>query len=69
MFPGAIALKRFNQPVLHHIPGQLPRHLPQQAQAHWLLAIDPLPAIDRAYPVVWEQILNERLSGLPVAQR
>jgi hypothetical protein len=48
---------------------QLPRHVSQAAQVHWLLATNTLPAIDQVYPIVWEQILRERLSVQPVAQR
>lgn len=51
------------------IPSDLPRHLSKQAQAHWLLTQAPLERIDRVYPFVWQRILNERLSGLPVAKR
>jgi hypothetical protein len=51
------------------LPPNLPRLLSRQAQVHWLLAHDTLAPIDRIYPFVWEQILNERLSGLPVAQK
>jgi hypothetical protein len=48
---------------------QPPRGVSQPAQVHWLLATSPLPPIEELYPIVWEQILRERLSGLPVAQR
>jgi hypothetical protein len=48
---------------------QLPRGATQPAQVHWLLATNVLAPIDQVYPIVWEQILRERLSGLPVAQR
>ncbi len=55
---------------MHHdhvpLPGELPRHEPRQAQAHWLLATNPLDSLERVYPFVWQQILNERLSNLPV---
>jgi len=34
-----------------------------------MLASHPLAAIEHVYPIVWEQVLRERLSGLPVAQR
>ena len=47
----------------------MPRNLSRPAQVHWLLANNPAAPIDEIYPVVWEEILRERLSGLPVAQR
>jgi hypothetical protein len=51
------------------LPTTMPRNVSQQAQVHWLLAREPLPRLDNMYPVVWQQILNEKLSALPVAQR
>jgi hypothetical protein len=51
------------------LPSSMPRNVTPQAQVHWLLATSPLANIDRVYPVVWQDVLNERLSGLPVAQR
>jgi hypothetical protein len=51
------------------VPAAMPRHTSQQAQAHWLLARRPLARLDSISPVVWEQILGERLSGLPVDKR
>lgn len=51
------------------VPGMMPRHTSQQSQAHWLIARQPLAKLDVVYPVVWTQILNEELSGLPVAKR
>ena len=47
----------------------MPMGVSQQAQAHWLLASNPLAKLDDVYPIVWERILRERLSGLPVAKR
>jgi hypothetical protein len=41
----------------------------QQTQVHWLLATRPLARIDEVYPTVWQEILREKLSGLPVATR
>jgi hypothetical protein len=46
-----------------------PPQTAQQRQVHMLLANNPLASIDDVYPVVWEQILREKRSGLPVAQR
>jgi hypothetical protein len=51
------------------VPAMMPRHASQQAQAHWLLARQPLAKLDVVYPIVWVQILNEELSGLPVEKR
>ncbi len=48
-------------------PQGAPRSRP--GQVHALLMTNPLMSIDEAYPIVWEQVLNEKLSGLPVAQR
>jgi hypothetical protein len=47
----------------------MPRHVSQQAQAHWLLARAPLVKLDQIYPIVWQDVLREPLSGLPVAVR
>jgi hypothetical protein len=47
----------------------LPRNVSQQAQAHWLLARAPLEQLDRIYPIVWQEVLGEQLSGLPVVER
>ncbi len=51
------------------LPKKLPKDISQQGQAHWLLGTTPLAHLDDVFPVVWEQILDERLSGLPVAKR
>lgn len=51
------------------VPATFPLGRTTQAQACWLLAREPLKKIDRLYPVVWTQILNEQLSGLPVDRR
>jgi hypothetical protein len=51
------------------LPKYLPKNLSTLAQAHWYLAANPLAPIDRVFPYMWEEILNERLSGLPVAKR
>jgi hypothetical protein len=51
------------------LPMAMPAARTQQAQAHWLLARNPLDKIDSVYPIVWTQILREQLSGLPVEQR
>jgi hypothetical protein len=51
------------------LPPYLPKNLSTLAQAHWYLGTNPLAKIDTVFPFVWEHILNERLSGLPVAMR
>jgi hypothetical protein len=53
----------------HSIPVQMPRLATAQTQTHWLLARNPTARLDAIYPIVWQQILNEKLSALPVAQR
>jgi hypothetical protein len=50
------------------MPG-VPRATSQQGQVHMLLMQSPLQRLERLYPVVWQQVLGEQLSGLPVAQR
>jgi hypothetical protein len=41
--------------------------LNNQGKVHLLLAVAPLPRIDQVYQVVFEKILNERVSTNPVA--
>lgn len=48
------------------LPATMPRGATQQAQTHWLLAKNPAGRLQDIYPTVWRQILNERLSDLPV---
>jgi hypothetical protein len=38
----------------------------QQGQVHYLLAHLPLPKLEQLYPIVFEQVLGEKLSTLPV---
>lgn len=40
----------------------------QQGQANLLLSMNPLPPMDQVYPIVWERILGEKLSALPVVR-
>ncbi len=50
----------------------LPLRLPparQQDQVHWLLARRGAAPLDEVYPIVWQEILRERLSSLPIAMR
>lgn len=51
------------------LPDSLPRHVNQQGQVSWLLAMRPLERVEQVYPIVWQEILRESLSGLPVATR
>jgi hypothetical protein len=44
------------------------RPLGLQGQIHWLLTTDPLVKIEEVYPTVFEKILGEKLSTLPVLQ-
>jgi len=57
------------RPSSVRLPETLPSNLSTLAQAHWYLAMDPLAKIDTVFPFIWERILNEQLSGLPVAKR
>lgn len=57
------------RPVAGRMPTYLPKNLSTQAQTHWYLWMHPLAHVDRVFPYVWEDILNERVSGLPVAVR
>ena len=43
-----------------------PQQLGQQGQAHLLLAVYPMPRIEQVYVLVFERILNQRLSTGPV---
>jgi hypothetical protein len=47
-------------------PVQLPDNLPAAGQVHFLLARDALPRLRKIYAVVFEQILDEKISSLPV---
>jgi len=51
-----------------HLPPALPQHQSKQAQVHWLLSMNTLVGIEWLYPIVWQQVLNEPLSGLPVVK-
>jgi hypothetical protein len=43
--------------------------LSNQGKVHLLLAVAPLPRLERVYRVVFENILNEQISTNPVARR
>ncbi len=46
----------------------VPQGVSRPVQVHWLLAHFALAPIDDIYPIVWQQVLREKLSSLPVAQ-
>jgi len=45
------------------------RPIGTQGQVHWLLASDPLVKIEEVYPTVFEKILGEKISTLPVLEK
>jgi hypothetical protein len=45
------------------------KQLDQQAQVNLLLAYFPLVKLDQAYKVVYEKVLNEKISTKPVEER
>ena len=57
-------------PAIKSLPdlarGKKHRQLGQQGQAHLLLATYPMPRIEQVYVLVFERILNQRLSTGPV---
>ena len=56
-----------NVETLGTVVDQQRRHgLANQGKVHLLLAVAPLPRIDTLYHVVFEKILNERVSTKPV---
>jgi hypothetical protein len=52
---------RFNRPTKH-------RNLSNPARVHLLLATTPLPRLEQVYKVVFEKILNEKISTAPVVK-
>jgi hypothetical protein len=52
-----------------NLPAAMPQLATNPAKVHWLLAHEPLPQLDAIYPIVWTDILREKLSALPVAKR
>jgi hypothetical protein len=60
-------------PAIKSVPelprGKKQRQLGQQAQAHLLLAAYPMPRIEQVYVLVFERILNQRLSTGPVVEK
>jgi hypothetical protein len=45
------------------------RKLAKQGRVHLLLAANPLVKIDKIYDVIFEQILGEKISTLPVVEK
>lgn len=56
-------------PVASRVPAQRPMHLPTQTQVQWLLASRPAPKLTDIYRTVYQDILNERVSNLPVTEQ
>jgi hypothetical protein len=54
-------------PVLQRAPAW--NQLDRQAQVHYLLASYPMVKIERIYAVVFEAVLNEKVSTVPVARQ
>ena len=53
-------------PTANQIRTKAGRELGTQGQVHALLAYYPLPKIQQLYPIVFEEVLKEKLSTLPV---
>ena len=53
-------------PTANQIRTPVGRNLSTQGQVHALLAYYPLPKIQQLYPIVFEDVLKEKLSTLPV---
>ena len=62
---GASAAARLNAAM----PKSLPGGVNALGQGHWLMWSNPLPPLGRVYQTVWTDILNERVTDLPVAVR
>jgi hypothetical protein len=61
----AMAMARVNALILHQAAN---RGLDNRAKAHLLLTNYPLVKVEQVYKYVFENILNEKVSTLPVAQ-
>jgi hypothetical protein len=51
------------------LPVNMPNLATPQAKAHWLLARNPAARLELIYPTVWQRILGEQLSALPVQKQ
>jgi hypothetical protein len=49
--------------------GKAGRRLNNQGRVHLLLAAAPLPRIDQVYKIVFEKVLNEKISTSPVIEK
>ena len=56
-------------PPMTNLRQEVAKRLGRQGQVHLVLAHAPLPKLAQLYPAVFEGILNERLSTLPVQSR
>ena len=56
-------------PVPTQIRTPFGRGLSAQSQVHALLAYYPLPKIQQLYPIVFEDVLKEKVSTLPVVTK
>jgi hypothetical protein len=57
------------EPSRNALRSQTARRVGTQGQVHLLLAQAPLPKLSQLYPIIFEGILKERLSALPVQTR
>ena len=48
---------------------QRPANMPAQTQVQWLLAAKSSPKVSDIYKIVYQDILGERISNLPVIER
>jgi hypothetical protein len=55
--------------IATHLPAQRPAQLSKQAQVDWLLATRTAPKLNDIYRIVYQDILGERVSNLPVLER
>jgi hypothetical protein len=56
-------------PTANQIRTPVGRTLSKQGQVHALLAYYPLPRIQQLYQIVFEEVLKEKVSTLPVATK
>ena len=51
------------------LPALRPANLPLEGQVQWLLAMKSSPKVNQVYKIVYEDILGERVSNLPVLEQ
>jgi hypothetical protein len=60
-------------PTAARIDSQMPKALPRGTdtleQAHWLLWANPMPRLASVYQTVWTDVLNEKVTDVPVRGR